>query len=174
MVEGTYIPVTSSEATATMGDLLVDSPPCKSLGQKAAAFIAAGTTLVSANYLIDVYQPPLTAEYASLKMVEARNEHEEFFTFKHRDAILNYIDQHDHISPFLKSLQFMIREVFGGVDTILSIMNYDDENWSTLRVEIISDLEIDDLFDRENKLFELIEKDSSYSMAMEHLTISIN
>lgn len=96
----------------------------------------------------------------------------EVFQFENRDEVLDFIRVKPDVLNLYKSLHVMIESVFGDAKVRLSVFRDYEEDWNNLRVEIESDHEIEEITALENKLFDLIEKDSSFIAALDHVTIS--
>ncbi len=131
----------------------------------------------------------LTAAIASLPALQSANsvtfpQHEKLFSsnlinssykIKYFDSKVEiFLDKYPILYDFISRLTLLIHEVYGKTTLNFTVWESPiDESDSHLRITLFSNLETDEeITEKENQLFELIEKDEEMLPALEYVVIA--
>lgn len=98
----------------------------------------------------------------------------EFYAFKNRDEVSDFIIGRDDVKGFLKSFPNLIRKISEEAKVTLSIFTDLEEGWKNLYVEIKTGRSLQELDLLEDQLFSFIKKDNLLQAALTDMIISFS
>lgn len=98
---------------------------------------------------------------------------EEYYTFTDREKVMEYIAEKPGLGDFLKRLPSLITAIAGGTKTNLEVYRSVEEQWETLKVEIITNRPLEELTELEDKLFESIFSDASFEPVLPYVSLAL-
>jgi hypothetical protein len=135
----------------------------------------AVSTVMAASLMAAIHHPAFpTATYPTTPVSTKAGyiaSRETYFQFENEAEVLQFMSDKADVLNLYENLPHLINQVFGNARLKISIFHAYDEDWRTLRIDIDSGRSIEDLTALEENFFALLEKDTSFIAALDHVTL---